>query len=197
MNRTLTTLSLALLLGTGTFAASNSENTIKQAFDALQNDISQHGIFHPAVAKDYESISKGYLAQNKLDEATDYALKALKVEMKLLSSNDPELAKRYFETGNLYYKHKAYPTALLYMEKAAAIYAVADKESLPLADTYEAIASIYVSLGDPQKALAFNDKARKIRKAKLPAGDAALKRSEENAKFLEGEIEKEKKAAKR
>jgi tetratricopeptide (TPR) repeat protein len=196
MNSTLTTLLLALLLGTEAFAVSNSENMMKQAFDTLENDVGQHGIFHPAVAKDYKSISKGYLAQNKLDEATDYALKALKVELKLLSPNDPELAKHYFETGNLYYKHKAYPTALLYMEKAAAIYAVADKESLPLADTYEAIASIYVSLGDPQKALVFNDKARKIRKAKLPSGDAVLKRSEENTKFLEGEIEKEKKAAK-
>jgi tetratricopeptide (TPR) repeat protein len=190
MNRTLTTLSLTLLLTTGAFAASDNETAMKQTFDTLQKDIKQHGIFHPDVAKDYESISKGYLAQNKLDEATDYALKALKVEMKLLAPNDPKLARRYFETGNLYYKHKAHPTALLYMEKAASIYAAADKESLPLADTYEAVASIYVSLGDPQKALEFNDKARKIRKSKLPAGDAALKRSEENAKFLEEEIKK-------
>jgi tetratricopeptide (TPR) repeat protein len=197
MNRTLTTLSLALFLGTGAFAASDNENTMKRTFDTLQNDIRQYGLFHPAVAKDYERISKGYLVQNRLDEATEYALKALKVEMRLLAPNDPELTKRYFDTGNLYYKHKAHPTALLYMEKAAAIYAAADSESLPLADTYEAVASIYVSLEDPQKALEFNDKALKIRKAKLPADDAVIKRSEENTKFLKAEIEKEKKVEKK
>jgi tetratricopeptide (TPR) repeat protein len=190
MNRTLTTLSLTLLLTTGAFAASDNETAMKQTFDTLQKDITQHGIFHPAVAKDYETISKGYLAEGKLDEAIDYALKTLKVEMKLFAPNDPKLAKRYFETGNLYYRHKQHPTALLYIEKAAGIYAAADKESLPLADTYEAAASIYVNLENPQKALEFNDKALKIRKAKLPAGDAALKRSEENAKFLEEEIKK-------
>jgi hypothetical protein len=196
MNRTFTTLSIAILLTSGAFAASNEGNTIKQTFDTLESDIKHHGVFHPSVAKDYETISKGYLAEGKLDEAIDYALKTLKVEMKLLAPNDPKLAKRYFETGNLYYRHKQHPTALLYIEKAAGIYAAVDKESLPLADTYEAAASIYVNLENPQKALEFNDRARKIRKAKLPAGDAALKRSEQNSEFLKREIAKDKKAAK-
>jgi hypothetical protein len=78
------------------------------------------------------------------------------------------------------------------MEKAAAIYnAGKGKGSLALADTYEALASIYVNLQDFKKSLMYNDKALKIRKEKLPKGDEALQRSIMNDAYLREELKKQ------
>jgi tetratricopeptide (TPR) repeat protein len=130
---------------------------------------------------------------NKLDESIEYALRALKIEMKLRKENDPVLAKLYFDTGTKYYKYKQHPTAMLYMKEAAKIYENnSGTESIEAADIYEAIASIYINLKDNKKSLVYANKCLDIRKKKLKAGDEATKRAEMNVDFLKKELEKEK-----
>jgi tetratricopeptide (TPR) repeat protein len=129
----------------------------------------------------------------KFDESIEYALHAIKVETKLLKSDDPKLAKLYFDTGNKYYMHKQHPTAMLYMEKAAKIYeAASGAESSEMAHTYEAIASIYINLKDNKKSLEYAQKCLDIRKKKLKEGDEATKRAQMNVDYLKEELKKEK-----
>ena len=131
------------------------KKTLDKANEALSKDYEKYGVFHPKVADDYKTISEAYFTMGKLDESIEYALRALKVEMKLQKEDDPALAKLYFDTGNKYYMHKQHPTAILYMEKAAKIYENStEKESLVLADTYEGIASTFINLEDFNKSLA-------------------------------------------
>jgi len=193
-------ISSALLLLLNTTAGLAETQTPEQAKVALEKanktlaeDSEKLGLFNEKVAEDLKTVSEALFAMNKLDESIDYALRALKVEMKLRKENDPVLAKLYFDTGNKYYMHKQHPTAMLYMEKAAKIYeAASGSESLELADSYEAIASIYINLKDNAKSLEYAKKCLDILKKKLKAGDDALKRAEMNVSFLQKELQKEK-----
>ena len=164
-----------------------AEVTLEKANKILAEDSEKYGLFNAKVAEDLKAVSDALFSMNKLDESIEYALRALKVEMKLRKENDPVLAKLYFDTGRKYYKHKQHPTAMLYLEKAAKIYGAAfGAESLELADTYEAIASIYINLKDNAKALDFAQKCLDIRKKKLKEGDEAIKRAEMNVEYLKG-----------
>jgi tetratricopeptide (TPR) repeat protein len=164
-----------------------AEVTLEKANKILAEDSEKYGLFNAKVAEDLKAVSDALFSMNKLDESIEYALRALKVEMKLRKENDPVLAKLYFDTGNKYYMHKQHPTAMLYLEKAAKIYGAASgAESLELADTYEAIASIYINLKDNAKALDFAQKCLDIRKKKLKEGDEAIKRAEMNVEYLKG-----------
>jgi len=193
-------ISSALLLLLNTTAGLAETQTPEQAKVALEkanktlaDDSEKLGFFNEKVAEDLKAVSDAHFSMNELDESIDYALRALKVEMKLRKENDPVLAKLYFDTGNKYYMHKQHPTAMLYMEKAAKIYeAASGSESLELADSYEAIASIYINLKDNAKSLEYAKKCLDIRKKKLKAGDEALKRAEMNVSFLQKELQKEK-----
>ncbi|KYJ85718.1 tetratricopeptide repeat protein [Sulfurovum riftiae] len=168
-----------------------AKTALDNATKALSQDYEQYGVFHPKVADDYKTISEAYFTMGKLDESIEYALRALKVEMKLQKEDDPALAKLYFDTGNKYYMHKQHPTAVLYMEKAAEIYNNGSgKGSLALADTYEAIASVYINLEDNEKSLAYAKKCLDIRKKKLKKDDEALQRAQMNIEYLKGELKK-------
>jgi len=165
--------------------------TLEKANDALSKDYEKYGVFHPKVAEDNKVISEAYFTLGKLDESIEYALRALKVEMKLQKEDDPELAKLYFETGNKYYMHKQHPTAMLYMKEAAKIYEKnSEKESLALADTYEAIASVFINLEDNEQSLVYAQKCLDIRTKKLNKEDEALQRAHMNVNFLKKELEK-------
>ena len=165
--------------------------TLEKANDALSKDYEKYGVFHPKVAEDNKVISEAYFTLGKLDESIEYALRALKVEMKLQKEDDPELAKLYFETGNKYYMHKQHPTAILYMKEAAKIYEKnSEKESLALADTYEAIASVFINLEDNEQSLVYAQKCLDIRTKKLNKEDEALQRAHMNVNFLKKELEK-------
>ena len=155
----------------------------------LEDDLAKNDKFSQVIADDYKAISEAHYKIGDLDSSTRYALQALKVEMKRLKENDPALAKLYFDTGNKYYMHKQHPTAILYMKKAVKIYLNSpDKESLALADTYEAISSIYINLENFDKSLAYSEKCLKIRKKKLDKNDERLQRAIQNIEFLQQEI---------
>ncbi len=174
-------------------SAVQTDGAVAEAGKRLDADYAKFGMFDARVANDYAALSQAYYKAGNLDSAIEYALHALKVSMKLRKENDPKLAKRYYDTGNLYYMHKAHPTAMLYMQKAANIYEKAGKGSeAALADTYEAIASIYINLEDLERSKAYAQKTLALRKAILPKIDPAIKRTEENLKFLEAEIAKKK-----
>jgi tetratricopeptide (TPR) repeat protein len=169
------------------------KKTLDKANEALSKDYEKYGVFHSKVAEDYKAISEAYFTMGKYDESIEYALHALKVEMKLQKENDPALAKLYFDTGNKYYMHKQHPTAILYMKKAAKIYENStEKESLVLADTYEGIASTFINLEDFNKSLAYAEKCLDIRKKKLKNEDEALQRAQMNVEYLKKELKKEK-----
>ena len=171
------------------------EQTIVEAGKRLDADYTKFGVFNARVAEDYVALSQAYYKSGKFDEAIEYALHALKVEMKLRKENDPKLAKLYFDTGNKYYMHKEHPTALLYMQKAVEIYKNSgEQKSKELGDTYEAIASIYINLEDLEKSKVYAKKTLALRKTILPKNDPAIKRTEENLKFLEQEIAKKHKS---
>ena len=185
------TLLLIPLLGITLLSAGDVTEQIVAAGKKLDADYTKYGMFDTRVAEDYAALSEAYYKKGNLDNAIDYALHALKVAMKLRKENDPVLAKRYYDTGNLYYMHKQHPTAILYMQKAAVIYINAGSEAqVSLADTYEAIASIYINLEDLEKAKAYAQKTLTLRKKILPENDPALKRAEENLKYLEQETAK-------
>ena len=211
MKKIILSTSLALLLTTGISHAEiktpeqikiekayqdkmdKAKKILDQASEALSKDYEKYGVFHPKVADDYKTISEAYFTMGKLDESIEYALRALKVEMKLQKEDDPALAKLYFDTGNKYYMHKQHPTAILYMEKAAKIYENStEKESLVLADTYEGIASTFMNLEDFNKSLAYAEKCLDIRKKKLKNEDEALQRAQMNVEYLKKELKKEK-----
>jgi len=188
---------LLLLLNSNVVAEAQTPEAAKVSLEkankALAEDSEKLGFFNAKVAEDLKAVSDALFVMNKLDESIEYALRALKVEMKLRKENDPVLAKLYFDTGNKYYKHKQHPTAILYMEKAAKIYEEATgSDSIELADTYEAIASIYINLKDNAKSLDFAQKCLDIRKKKLKAGDESVKRAEQNVEFLKKELQKAK-----
>ena len=166
---------------------------LDNASEALSKDYEKYGIFHPKVAEEYKVISNAYFTMGKLEQSIEYAMHALKVEMKLQKEDDPQLAKLYFDTGNKYYMFKQHPTAILYMEKAAQVYNNGSgKGSLALADTYEAIASVYINLEDNEKSLAYAQKCLDIRKKKLPKKNKALQRAQMNVDYLKEELKKEK-----
>jgi tetratricopeptide (TPR) repeat protein len=190
MKKILISSAVALLLGT---SATMAENAVDKAGKILLEDQAKYGTFHLKVAKDYMALSEAYEKLGKFDESIEYALYALKVDMKLLKEDDPKLAKLYFNTGRKYYKYKQHPTAMLYMEKAASIYKNgSDKESLALADTYEAISSIYINLDDYKKSLEYSEKTLDIRQKKLGKNDEAVKRTEQNIEFIKQELAKKK-----
>ncbi len=164
---------------------------MKKASDDLSQNYEKYGVFHPKMAEDYEMISEGYFTMGEFDHAIEYALRALKVEMKLLKEDDPKLAKLYFDTGNKYYMHKEHPTAILYMTKAAEIYKNSpEKESLALADTYEGIASTFINLEDYEKSLMYAEKCLAIRSKKLQKEDETLQRAQMNVDYLKGKLKK-------
>jgi tetratricopeptide (TPR) repeat protein len=184
---------LLLLFATTIYAEIKIPKELKaeKATKKLQVDLEKYGLFNEKVADDYKSISEAYFSMGKFDESIEYALHAIKVEMKLLKGDDPKLAKLYFDTGNKYYMHKQHPTAILYMNKAVEIYLKSPrKESLALADTYEGIASIYINLEDFEKSLAYNEKALVLRKKLLPENDEALQRSIQNSVYLKETLKK-------
>ncbi len=157
----------------------------------LEEDYKKNDPFTQVIADDYKVLSELYYEIGNLDSSIRYALSALKVEMKILKNNDPALAKLNFDTGNKYYMHKQHPTAMLYMKKAVEIYLNSpDKESLALADTYEAISSIYINLEDLSKSLVYSEKCLVIRKKKLNKNDEVLQRTLQNIEFLKQEIAK-------
>ena len=179
--------------GNNSMATQGIESKIASAGGQLDADYSKYGQFNSRVASDYSVLSNAYFKAGKFDEAIEYALHALKVEMKLRKENDPKLAKLYFDTGNKYYMHKEHPTALLYMQKAAEIYKnIGQQESKELGDTYEAIASIYINLEDFEKSKSNLETCLAIRKKVLSPDDAVVKRTEDNLKFVEQEIAKQK-----
>jgi tetratricopeptide (TPR) repeat protein len=208
MKKIILSTSLLLLLGTTTYAETkipevlkaektynekmnNSQTTVDKASKQLQVDLDKYGLFSEKVADDYKAISEAYFSMGKFDESIEYALQAMKVEMKLLKGDDPKLAKLYFDTGNKYYMHKQHPTAILYMNKAVEVYLKSpQKESVALADTYEGIASIYINLEDFEKSLAYNEKALVLRKKLLPENDEALQRSIQNSVYLKETLKK-------
>ena len=174
--------------------AKQMEQIIVEAGKKLDADYAKFGVFNARVAEDYTALSQAYYKTGKLDESIEYALRALKVEMKLRKENDPKLAKLYFDTGNKYYMHKEHPTALLYMQKAVEIYKNSgQQEGKALGDSYEAIASIYINLEDLEQSKKYAQKTLALRKTVLHKGDPALKRAEDNLKFLEQEIRKKNK----
>jgi len=157
----------------------------------LEEDHKKNDLFTQVIADDYKVLSELYYKIGNLDSSIKYALHALKVETKILKQNDPLLAKLYFDTGNKYYMHKQHPTAILYMKKAVEIYLNSpNKESLALADTYEAISSIYINLEDLSKSLLYSEKCLEIRKKKLNKNDEVLQRTLQNIEFLKQEIDK-------
>jgi len=165
------------------------KKTLDKANEALSKDYEKYGVFHPKVAEDYKVISEAYFTMSKLDESIEYALRALKVEMKLRKEDDPALAKLYFDTGNKYYMHKQHPTAILYMTKAASIYENStEKGSLVLADTYEGIASTFINLEDFNKSLTYAEKCLDIRKKKLKKEDEEVQRAQMNIEYLKGKL---------
>ena len=167
------------------------KKTLDKANEALSKDYEKYGVFHPKVADDYKTISEAYFTMGKLDESIEYALRALKVEMKLQKEDDPALAKLYFDTGNKYYMHKQHPTAILYMTKAASIYENStEKESLVLADTYEGIASTFINLENFNKSLPYAEKCLDIRKKKLKKENEAVQRAQMNIEYLKGKLKK-------
>jgi len=169
----------------------NAQAILDKANEALSKDYEKYGVFHPKVAEDYKAISEAYFTLGKFDESIEYALRALKVEMKLQKEDDPSLAKLYFDTGNKYYMHKQHPTAILYMKKAAQIYEnSAEKESLILADTYEGIASTFINLEDFNKSLIYAEKCLEIRTKKLKKEDGTLQRAQMNVDYLKGKLKK-------
>ena len=211
MKKTILSTAIALFLITGiSYAETKTSEQIKvekayqekmdkakvsldQANDALSKDYEKYGVFHSKVAGDYKVISEAYFTMGKFDRSIEYALRALKVEMKLQKEDDPALAKLYFDTGNKYYMDKQHPTAILYMKKAASIYENStEKESLVLADTYEGIASTFINLEDFNKSLAYAEKCLDIRKKKLINEDEALQRAQMNVEYLKKELKKEK-----
>ena len=198
MKKIMISSALLLLLNTTaglaeTQTPEQAKVALEKANKALAEDSEKLGLFNEKVAEDLKTVSDALFSMNKLDESIEYALRALKVEMKLRKENDPVLAKLYFDTGNKYYMHKQHPTAMLYMEKAAKIYeAASGAESPEMADTYEAIASIYINLKDNAKSLDYAQKCLDIRKKKLKEGDEALKRAQMNVDYLKEELKKEK-----
>jgi len=168
-----------------------AKSAIDTAGKKLEADYEKYGQFTEKVADDYRAISEAYYRYGDLQSSIEYALHALKVEMKLRSEDDPVLAKLYFDTGNKYYMSKQHPTEILYLQKAVDIYNNGTgKGSLALADTYEGIASIYINLEDYKKSLYYNKKTLEIWKKKLSKDDEALQRSIMNQTFLEQEISK-------
>jgi tetratricopeptide (TPR) repeat protein len=169
----------------------------KTALDAasknLENDFEKYPLFSKEISSDYKALSEAYYKTGNLELSIEYALHALKIDMKIRKDNDPLLARLYFDTGNKYYMHKQHPTAILYMEKAAQIYnSGTEKESLELANTYEGISSIYINLEDYAKSLTYNEKCLAIRKKKLDKNDEALQRTLQNIEFTKQEMLKKK-----
>ena len=162
------------------------------AGEKLEENLEKYGQFSRQAIDSYQSLANAYYKSGNLDGAIEYSLHALKVAMKIYDGDSLKLAKLYYDTGNMYNMHKQHPTAMLYMQKAAQIYRGNDKRgSRALADTYEAIASIYINLEDYKKSLIYAEKCLLLRSQLLPENDPAMQRAKMNVEFLRKELKRQ------
>jgi len=169
--------------------AAKIKAAMEKASQHLTANDKGRGCFDMGMVEDYNTLSNSNFELGDFDAAIEWGLRALKVQMKLLKTDDPALADAYADMGNKYYMHKENPTALLYLNKALEIYGKSPKtDPLKIANTYELIASIFINLGDYEKSLIYAQKCLALRQKHLKKEDEALKRAVMNIDFLKEEI---------
>ncbi len=169
--------------------AAKIKAAMEKASRNLDKNYKGRGCFDMGMVEDYNTLSNGNFELGDFDAAIEWGLRALKVQMKLLKSDDPALADAYADLGNKYYMHKEHPTAVLYLQKALEIYGKNPKtDPLKIADTYEMIASVFMNLNDYQQSLKYANKCLDLRQKHLKKEDEALKRAVMNIDFLKREI---------
>jgi len=126
-------------------------NTILQKINSsLEMNLKQHGSMSNEVSADYKRLAK----HSKSIENTIYnLLKALKIDETILASNDIQIAKNYLNVGTAYYQHKQHRTALFFLEKSAQLNNKHNYSEKDKAEVYSALASVYNSYDNHQKAL--------------------------------------------
>ncbi len=107
--------------------------------------------------------------QGEYAEAIRFYEKSLKIEQKIFSPTDPNLAPSYDNIGSVYEEIREYSKVLSYYEKALEIY----KKSLPAthllsATSYNNMGWAYRKMGDFFKALSYYECALDIVQRSLP-----------------------------
>jgi tetratricopeptide (TPR) repeat protein len=119
--------------------------------------------------------------QGEYAEAIEFYEKSIKIQQKILSPTDPDLAASYNNVGSVYYNMGEYSKALSYYEKALEIY----QKTLPpnhpsLATSYNNIGLVYDNMGEYSKALSYYEKALEIYQKTLPPNHPDLATSYNN-----------------
>jgi tetratricopeptide (TPR) repeat protein len=119
--------------------------------------------------------------QGEYAEAIRFYEKSLKIEQKIFSPTDPDLAPSYDNIGSVYGEMREYSKVLRYYEKALEIY----KKSLPanhplLATSYNNMSWAYRKMGDFSKALSYYECALDIVQRSLPPNHPHLQNVRES-----------------
>ena len=122
-------------------------------------------------------VQLGYARDQKGDyqQALEYLGKALAIEQKILSPNDPSLATTHNNIAAVYRNMHVYSKALIHYEKSLEI----SKKSLPsdhqqFGILYNNIGLVCDKMGEYSKALMFYQKGLKIKEKHLPPNDPSL-----------------------
>jgi tetratricopeptide (TPR) repeat protein len=120
-------------------------------------------------------------AQGQYTEAIEFNKKSIKINQKILSPTDPDLAASYNNIGTAYDNTGEYSKALSYYEKALEI----EQKTLPLnhpdlATSYNNIGGVYTKMSEYSKALRYYEKAVEIQQKALPPNHPDLAGSYNN-----------------
>jgi Tfp pilus assembly protein PilF len=123
--------------------------------------------------------------QGEYAEAITFYEKSIKINQKILTPTDPNLATSYINIGSVYSKMGDYSKALSYYEKDLEIC----QKTLPpnhpdLATSYNNIGLVYSNMGDYSKALSFHQRAVDIGQRSLPANHPRLQLWKNNLDFV-------------
>lgn len=131
---------------------------------------------NPATQQDKQSLQAFNLsleitkliANNRYEEATPLAEKAITILENITSKKTADLALAYYNLGNILYNRRQYDKAQPILEKASEIQEkLLGKNSLDLAITYTSLANIFYNIDDYNKAEPLYKKALEIREKVL------------------------------
>jgi tetratricopeptide (TPR) repeat protein len=127
--------------------------------------------------------------QGKYAKAIEFYEKSIKIQQKILSPTDPELATSYNNIGAVYYNMGKYSKALSYYEQDLEI---KQKTLLPnhpsVATSYNNIGAVYDNMGEYSKALSFFERALDIWQRSLPANHPNLQTVRESIEIVKKKL---------
>ena len=141
---------------------------------ALNYSLAFHGKIHNTTTTCYLKKAQVLYNKGKYQNGLKVMDTLLAIETKIYGLNSPKLTAPYILVGNIYFKETAYDDAILYYEKAKAIYAQDSSNIRGLASCIGNIGAATIEKGDFDKANQLYLQAAELKKAKYGENSKTL-----------------------